>query len=93
MSEVRTAGGEDHLVGGERLAVAGQSHVDEVLLVPQMTEAGQDRRLEIVPPNSMSIELLLYSSACLKVAHLHIENVMNNCFNRYHCLSKLDVSR
>lgn len=38
-----------YLVCGERSRIAGNGHVDKVLLVAQMPERGQDRRLEVVP--------------------------------------------
>ena len=54
--EVGGAGGENHLVCLGALAVAGQGHVAEGLLVPQVLEAGDHVGLEIVPTET---ELLL----------------------------------
>lgn len=59
VSEVGTAGREDHLVGGEGFAIAGQRHVHEILLIPQVAERGQDRRLEVVPAQAVQLLLLL----------------------------------
>ena len=54
--EVGRAGGQDHLVRLAALPVAGQGHVAEGLLVPQMLEGGDHVGLEIIPPQT---ELLL----------------------------------
>lgn len=48
--EVGAAGREHDLVGGEGAPVAGERHVDEVLLVPEVPERGQNRGVEVVPP-------------------------------------------
>ena len=47
--EVGRAGGQDHLVRLAALPVAGQGHVAEGLLVPQMLEGGDHVGLEIIP--------------------------------------------
>ena len=47
--EVRRAGGEDHLVSLGALTIAGQGHVTEGLLIPQMFEGGHHVGLEIIP--------------------------------------------
>ena len=47
--EVGRAGGQDHLVRLAALPVAGQGHVAERLLVPQVLEGGDHVGLEIVP--------------------------------------------
>ena len=44
-------------MSSEGFSVAGQGDVDEILLVPQVAEGGQDGRLEVVP--SEAVELLL----------------------------------
>ena len=60
--EVGRAGGQDHLVRLAALPVAGQGHVAEGLLVPQMLEGGDHVGLEIIPPQT---ELLLVIHFCL----------------------------
>ena len=47
--EVGAAGAEDHLVGLGVLALGGDGHVAEGLLVPQMLEGGDHVGLEIIP--------------------------------------------
>ena len=54
--EVGTAGGEDHLVSLRALAVAGDRHVTERLLVSEVLEGGHHVGLEVVPSQT---ELLL----------------------------------
>ena len=54
--EVGTAGGEDHLVSLAALAIAGNRHVTEGLLIPQVLEGGHHVGLEVVPSQT---ELLL----------------------------------
>ncbi len=54
--EVGRAGGQHHLVGLARLAVAGQGHVGEGLLVAQVLERRDHVGLEVVPAEA---ELLL----------------------------------
>lgn len=57
--EVGTAGTQHHLVGGEGALVAGQGHVHEVLLVPQVAERAEYRGLEVVPFQSIVLLLIL----------------------------------
>ena len=57
--KVGAASGEHHLVSGKWFTVAGQRHVHKVLDVAQMAERGQDRRLEIVPSQTVQLLLLL----------------------------------
>jgi hypothetical protein len=59
VSEIRAASGEHHLVSGERFTVAGQRDVDKVFDVAQMAERGKNRRLEVVPPQTVQLMLLL----------------------------------
>ena len=47
--EVGAAGAEDHLVGLGVLALGGDGHVAEGLLIPQVLEAGDHVGLEIIP--------------------------------------------
>jgi len=47
--KVGRAGGEDHLVRLARLAVAGQRHVGEALLVAQVLEGTDHVGLEVIP--------------------------------------------
>jgi len=58
-AEVGAAGAQDDLVGGEGALVAGQRHVHEVLLVPQVPEGAEDRALEVVPLEGVVLLLLL----------------------------------
>lgn len=48
-SKVWTAGGQHHLVRREAATVAGERHVDKVLFVAEVSERGQDARMEVVP--------------------------------------------
>ncbi len=57
--EVGRAGRQHHLVRLARLAVAGQGHVREGLLVPQVLEGADHVGLEVVPAEA---ELLLVAS-------------------------------
>ena len=50
--EVGRAGGQDHLVRLAALPVAGDRHVGERLLVPQVLEAGDHVGLEVIPPKT-----------------------------------------
>merc|ERR1712001_33229 len=54
--EVGTTGGEDHLVSLAALTIAGNRHVTEGLLIPQVFEGGHHVGLEVVPSQT---ELLL----------------------------------
>ena len=54
--EVGTAGGENHLVSLAALAVAGDGHVAEGLLISEVLEGGHHVGLEVVPSQT---ELLL----------------------------------
>ena len=54
--EVGAAGGQDHLVSLAALAVAGNGHVTEGLLISQVLEGGHHVGLEVVPSQT---ELLL----------------------------------
>ena len=54
--EVGAAGRENHLVSLGALAVTGEGHVTEGLLVPQVLEGGHHVGLEVVPAET---ELLL----------------------------------
>ena len=49
-SEEGGAGGEDHFVGGELLlALACQRHVEEILIVPDLSEGNTDVSLKVIP--------------------------------------------
>ena len=63
MSEVGTAGGEHHLVGGEGLSIAGQCDVDKVFFVPEMPKRRQNGRLEVVPSQTVQLLVLVVVSA------------------------------
>ena len=54
--EIRGAGAQNHLVGLGVLALGGDGHVAEGLLIPQMLEGGDHVGLEIIPAEA---ELLL----------------------------------
>ena len=54
--KVGATGRQDHLVGLGALPVAGDGHIRERLLVPQVLEAGHHVGLEVVPSEA---ELLL----------------------------------
>ena len=56
LPEVGTAGGEQHLVGGQALALHPEGHVHEVLLSQQTLEGGDQLVLVVVP--KQKIELL-----------------------------------
>ena len=49
-SEEGGAGGEDHFVSGELLlALACQRHVEEILIVPDLSEGNTDVSLKVIP--------------------------------------------
>ena len=68
--EVGRAGGQDHLVRLAALPVAGDRHVCERLLVPEVFEGGDHVGLEIVP--SQAELLLIVHLACSKSEVLNI---------------------
>lgn len=47
--EIGAARAQHDLVRREGAPIARQRHIDEVLLVPEMPEGRQDRRVEVVP--------------------------------------------
>lgn len=49
LAKVGTTRTQDDLVGGKGPLLAGNRHIDKVLLVPQMPEGRQYRRLEVIP--------------------------------------------
>lgn len=49
LAKVGTTRTQDDLVGGERSLLAGNRHIDKVLLVPQVPKGRQDGGLEVVP--------------------------------------------
>jgi len=72
--EVGRAGREDHLVGFAGLAVAGQGHVGEGLLVPQVLEGRHHVGLEVIPTQAKlllvtlsHLELFLFLVVCESV--------------------------
>ena len=61
--EVGAAGRQDHLVGLGALPVAGDGHIRERLLVPQVLEAGHHVGLEVVPSEA-ELLLVIHCWAC-----------------------------
>ena len=64
--EVGATGGEDHLVRLAALTIAGNRHVTEGLLIPQVFEGGHHVGLEIIPAET---ELLV------TLVSRHLENL------------------
>ena len=73
--EVGAAGAEDHLVGLGVLALGGDGHVAEGLLIPQVLEAGDHVGLEIIPAEA---ELLVVRHLGLVGERLMICNKANS---------------
>jgi len=47
-----TAGGEDHFVGLDLFVIAGKGHVEEVLVLSQLSEGHTDVAFKIIPPQT-----------------------------------------
>ena len=46
------AGGENHLVRLHLLLLAGQRHVEEILVLPQLAECTADVAFKVIPPKA-----------------------------------------
>ena len=63
--EVGTAGRENHLVSLAALPVAGNGHVAEGLLVPEVLEGSHHVGLEVVPSQTKLLLIIHFSCFCL----------------------------
>ena len=52
ISEPGRAGGEDHFVGLDLFVIAGKGHVEEVLVLSQLSEGHTDVAFKIIPPQT-----------------------------------------